>query len=247
MKKAILTTIICSVIVVGVALAGFTVYNKVLSNNEQNNQENNNQNNQENDEQTNNAIWQDGCSLENYNNCPAEYYRIFAYFEDTQDYYSLKYYNVFEYFEDINDLSITLNYCTNEIESEGEGGTFYKTADYNLNKTEIQEFLAEVKVNSISGFLSGGHSVQCGGELTFNYKVNGTKHKVRIAILDGHVYETTDSKIKNIIESTYTILPRNSNVSAPKGGSYSASLPYNGYQGVKSNILKNIVNRLNGK
>lgn len=140
-----------------------------------------------------------------------------------------KFSNIFEYIEKQEDLVITLNYCTNEIASEGDAGIFYKTQDYNLTLNEIGDFLTEMK-NGTAKYLQGGHSLQCTGDLKISYKINGNFNYVKINMIEAQVLSSTDGNIFKIIDSNVTD-------EISEHCLYSA--------GTASQTIKNIIEKLN--
>ena len=139
-----------------------------------------------------------------------------------------KYSNVFDYIEDQKDLAISLNYCTNEVESTGEIGVVYKTADYNLTNDEITTFLTEMK-NSSAKYLEGGFGALCAVNATISYKINDVSNSVVIIMGMGKIISTTDGNI-------YKIIDTNINEPVPSYCLYSV--------GSLSQTATNIVNRL---
>ena len=208
-------------IVISLVLGGFILYDKVLSTKvEDNNKIENNNNVIEEDNNDNAEILTPSSYTTKCNEGEPKNYTVYG---DVS-----KYSNIFEYIANQKEVAVKLNYCTNEIESEGEAGILYKTADYTLTDTEVDTFLNEMK-NGVSKYLEGGHSVQCTGNLSISYKINETINNVEISMVDVQILSSTDGNIYKIIDS-------NINETAPSYCLYSA--------GTSSETIKNIINKL---
>lgn len=214
MKNVII--IILSILVL--SMGGYLVYDKIIA------KDNNDVISENNDDSNNDVNNVEVLTQSTYTpKCNNDEPKDYIVYGDVSNYS-----NIFDYIANQKEVTIKLNYCTNEISSEGEAGIFYKTADYTLTSGEIENFLNEMKA-ATSKYLTGGNSIQCAGDLSITYKINGNINSVKINMVDVHVASSTDGNI-------YKIMDSNINETVPSYCLYSA--------GTSSNTINNIINGL---
>lgn len=211
MKKAILTTFICSVIAVSVALTGYIIYDKVLNNDE--------------------VI---GETYFNTKKLPESNYtfKYTKYGELNATAYGdvSKYSNIFEYFNDMKLESIKLEYATNRVKEETIVETIYHRDIYTLTQEETENFLLEMK--SSKQKLTGGFGPSINAaNIYVTYKINDKKHTTKLMSGMWMLIETTDGNIYKIIDNN---MPKSE---------WDVLL----VSDKNSNILDNIISRLNNK
>lgn len=124
------------------------------------------------------------------------------------------YSNIYQYISNNEDISVKLGYCSNEVISDGEGPTFFKTNYYDLTDEEITTYLNEMKDKGSSKYLTGGYGPSCDNSIYISYKFNNNEHTLKIG-LNSQILNTTDGNI-------YKIIDMNSNDEIPEYCLYSA-------------------------
>lgn len=217
MKKAILTTFICSVIAVGVALSGYVIYDKLLKN-----EDNNPENKQDEKTYFNSNRLSESAYTFKYQRYDGDENSATAYGDVS------KYSNIFEYLADMKLESIKLEYATKEVKEETIIETIFHRDTYTLTKNEANEFLNEMKSSTqkfVGGF-GGSHNVSY---VYVSYKINGKIQTTKLDVGMWMLNETTDGNIYKIIDNN---IPQKD---------YDVLL----VSDKNSDVIANIINRLN--